>query len=139
MSGENVQDLYKNEKGRRANLFYQVLFGDKWTATVINCLYHRAKGFNELLADLYISASNLSTVLKKLERYGLVARTVLPTHPVSVRYALTECGTDFVETMGGTQARFILKWFPEETFMSDPMLDSLLRREPFPEPPPERE
>lgn len=139
ISNLDKSEYFKSRRNRTANLFYQMTFNDKWTEMVISCLYHKAKGFNELLADLYISPSNLSKILKVLEKYRLIERTVLPTRPVSVKYSLTECGIDFVETIGFTHAKFVQKWFLEEEYMGILDLNSLLRREPAPENIPEKE
>ena len=47
----------------------------------------------------------LTQTLRKLERDGLVSRTVVPTVPISVTYALTDLGRSFVEP-----AQNMLRW-----------------------------
>lgn len=51
----------------------------------------------ELRADMpAISAKVLSTRLRELEGKGVVTRTVMPTTPPSVEYALTELGKELM-------------------------------------------
>ena len=69
--------------------------GDKWTVLVITALSpHSDRRFSELRRDIEgISQKMLTQTLRALERDGLVTRTVEPTVPVTVRYALTARGT----------------------------------------------
>jgi DNA-binding HxlR family transcriptional regulator len=67
--------------------------GDKWTVIVICRLDGRARRFNELRRTTDgITQRMLSATLRRLERDGLVTRTVFPTVPPSVEYALTNSG-----------------------------------------------
>ena len=67
--------------------------GDKWSVIVICRLDGQPRRFNELrrLAE-GITQRMLSATLRRLERDGLVQRTVYPTVPPQVEYALTEHG-----------------------------------------------
>jgi DNA-binding HxlR family transcriptional regulator len=67
--------------------------GDKWSVIVICRLDGQPRRFNELrrLAK-GITQRMLSATLRHLERDGLVRRTVYPTVPPQVEYALTERG-----------------------------------------------
>jgi DNA-binding HxlR family transcriptional regulator len=67
--------------------------GDKWSVIVICRLDGQPRRFNELrrLAE-GITQRMLSSTLRHLERDGLVQRTVYPTVPPQVEYALTERG-----------------------------------------------
>ncbi|MDT3444381.1 helix-turn-helix domain-containing protein [Pseudofrankia sp. BMG5.37] len=73
------------------------VLANKWALYVLSAL-RRADGpmrFNELrrlLGD--ITQKMLTQTLKTLERDGLVSRTVYPTVPPRVEYALTELGID---------------------------------------------
>lgn len=69
--------------------------GDKWSVVVICRLDGAPRRFNELrrLTD-GITQRMLSVTLRRLERDGLVSRTVFPTVPPQVEYALTERGHD---------------------------------------------
>jgi DNA-binding HxlR family transcriptional regulator len=67
--------------------------GDKWTVTVICRLDAGPLRFNELRrATEGITQRMLSTTVRRLERDGLVSRTVYSTVPPQVAYALTDSG-----------------------------------------------
>jgi DNA-binding HxlR family transcriptional regulator len=67
--------------------------GDKWTVQVIRELGDGPVRFNALRRRIGdISQKMLSTTLRSLERDGFVTRTVTPTVPPQVEYALTELG-----------------------------------------------
>jgi DNA-binding HxlR family transcriptional regulator len=67
--------------------------GDKWSILVIMLLSERPWRFNELKRAIEgMSQRMLTLTLRNLERDGLVTRTVYPTVPPSVEYALTPLG-----------------------------------------------
>ena len=67
--------------------------GDKWTVLVVNLLGGGPKRFSEIKREIGgISQRMLTLTLRALERDGLLTRTVHPTVPPSVEYALTELG-----------------------------------------------
>lgn len=67
--------------------------GDKWTVLLVKALEERPRRFNELKREIGgISQQMLTRTLRTLERDGMVARTVHPTVPPSVEYALTDLG-----------------------------------------------
>src|SRR5438477_1214573 len=67
--------------------------GDKWTILVVSELGNGPKRFNEIRRALgSISQRMLTLTLRGLERDGLVTRTMFPTIPPRVDYALTELG-----------------------------------------------
>jgi DNA-binding HxlR family transcriptional regulator len=71
--------------------------GDKWSLLIVTTLGEGPMRFNELRRNVDdISQKMLSSTLKVLERDGLVSRTVLPTVPPQVEYALTDLGTDLL-------------------------------------------
>ena len=71
--------------------------GDKWTVLVVGVLGRGPKRFNEIRRALgSISQRMLTLTLRNLERDGLVSRTVTPTVPPRVDYALTELGRDLL-------------------------------------------
>ncbi|MFM0241916.1 winged helix-turn-helix transcriptional regulator [Paraburkholderia phytofirmans] len=67
--------------------------GDKWTILTITMLAQQPRRFNELKRLIGgISQQMLTRTLKALERDGMVTRTVHPTVPPQVEYALTALG-----------------------------------------------
>ena len=73
------------------------LLGGTWTPNVIWYLREGPRRFNELRGDLHgISGKTLSARLKKLEADGVVTRTVRPTSPPTVEYALTDLGAELL-------------------------------------------
>ena len=69
--------------------------GDKWAVLIILVLSENPKRFNALRREIEsISQRMLTLTLRALERDGLVRRTVHPTVPPQVEYALTELGAD---------------------------------------------
>src|SRR6266581_9080862 len=76
--------------------------GDKWTVLVVSTLGDGSKRFNELRRALgSISQRMLTLTLRGLERDGLVTRTVFPTVPPRVDYALTKLGRSLLEPVTG--------------------------------------
>lgn len=69
------------------------LLGGRWRLLIASYLIDGPKRFNDLRRDVpQISQRMLTLDLRALEDAGLVQRTVLPTSPVRVEYALTEDG-----------------------------------------------
>ena len=72
--------------------------GDKWSVLVIALLGVQGQRFSELRRAIDgISQRMLTLTLRQLERDGLVARTVHPTVPPRVDYALTPLGESVLE------------------------------------------
>jgi DNA-binding HxlR family transcriptional regulator len=72
--------------------------GDKWTVLVINELGDGSKRFNVLRREIpAVSQRMLTLTLKNLERDGLVSRTVTPSVPPRVDYALTDLGRSMLQ------------------------------------------
>jgi DNA-binding HxlR family transcriptional regulator len=72
--------------------------GDKWSVLIVMILARRAHRFNELKREIDgISQRMLTLTLRGLERDGLVSRSVEPTVPPRVTYALTELGQSLIE------------------------------------------
>lgn len=73
------------------------LISGAWTPHIIWYLSQGPRRFSELRADMpEISAKVLSTRLKELEVRGIVSRTVMPTTPPTVEYAMTELGSELI-------------------------------------------
>ena len=67
--------------------------GDRWTLPVVVSLHDEAMRFNQLRRAVRgISQQMLTRTLRNLERDGMVVRTVHPTVPPQVEYALTPLG-----------------------------------------------
>jgi len=72
--------------------------GDKWSVLVVSRLGAGPVRFNELRRSIGgISQRMLTLTLRGLERDGLVTRTVFPTIPPRVDYALTPLGRDLLD------------------------------------------
>lgn len=76
---------------------------DRWTTLVLFVLEERGTlRFSALKAEIEdISQRMLAQTLRRLEQDGLVSRTVYPTSPPRVDYALTPLGASFLEPMHG--------------------------------------
>ena len=67
--------------------------GDKWTILLLNVLGDDTMRFKDLhRAVPGISQRMLTVTLRNLERDGLVKRTIYPTIPPKVEYALSDRG-----------------------------------------------
>lgn len=74
------------------------LVGDKWSVFVVGTLGDGPQRFNELKRMVDgISQRMLTLTLRGLERDGLVTRTVRPTVPPRVDYALTDLGKTLLD------------------------------------------
>ena len=72
--------------------------GDKWTMQVVMTLGNGPVRFNALRRAIDgISQRMLTRTLRNLERDGLISRTVTPSVPPRVDYALTPLGRSLVE------------------------------------------
>jgi DNA-binding HxlR family transcriptional regulator len=76
------------------------IVGDKWTVMIVMVLMGQARRFNELKRTIGgISQQMLTRTLKALERDGMVSRTVYPTVPPQVEYALTDLGQSLAQPL----------------------------------------
>jgi DNA-binding HxlR family transcriptional regulator len=79
--------------------------GDKWSVLVVSRLGAGAMRFNELRRAIGgISQRMLTLTLRGLERDGLITRTVFPTIPPRVDYALTPLGHDLLDPVSALGA-----------------------------------
>lgn len=112
--------------------------GDKWSLYVIHLLGGGTRRFSDLRRMIDgISQRMLTVTLRGLERDGLVARTVHPTVPPRVDYALTPMGHTLLDTVGA-----LIEWADERLPEIDAaraaydrrsaMLDASLNRHPEP-------
>lgn len=76
--------------------------GDKWTVMVVGLLSHGPMRFNQIQRTIGgVSHRMLTLTLRGLERDGLVTRTVYPTIPPKVEYALTPIGVSLIAPLRG--------------------------------------
>ncbi|EPH44712.1 helix-turn-helix domain-containing protein [Streptomyces aurantiacus] len=89
----------------RADSLAREIFSEvanKWALLIIEALGERTLRFGEVRNEIEgISHKMLTQNLRMLERNGLVDRTVHPTVPPRVEYALTVPGRALRETVGG--------------------------------------
>lgn len=75
--------------------------GDAWSVLVILRLGDGPLRFNALKRAVgAISQRMLTVTLRSLERDGLISRTVRPTNPPQVEYALTDLGLSLAGPIG---------------------------------------
>ncbi|HEY9326912.1 winged helix-turn-helix transcriptional regulator [Streptomyces sp. NBC_00385] len=73
---------------------------NKWVSLIINALADGPRRYTDLSRTLVsVSQKMLTQSLRALERDGLVTRTVTPSVPVRVDYALTPLGESLVPVM----------------------------------------
>jgi DNA-binding HxlR family transcriptional regulator len=88
-----MKETCTNEKAQALEKALSVI-GSKWTLLILYNLCFDKKGFNELLRAIGgISPRILSLRLKDLVEHGLVSKTVKPTNPPQVDYAITSKGS----------------------------------------------
>lgn len=75
--------------------------GGKWAALLVHALSGGPRRHGQLrTAVAGVSQKMLTQTLRELERDGLVTRTVTPSMPVRVDYALTDLGCSLVPVLG---------------------------------------
>ena len=93
-------NLHETEPCRKVSQLLSRI-GDKWSVLVVMQLGEKPRRFNELRRELgSISQKMLSATLRGLERDGFVSRTVTPTVPPRVDYALTDLGRELLCPVG---------------------------------------
>ena len=93
-------NLHETEPCRKVSQLLSRI-GDKWSVLVVMQLGEQPRRFNELRRELgSISQKMLSATLRGLERDGFVTRTVTPTVPLRVDYALTDLGRELLCPVG---------------------------------------
>lgn len=77
------------------------LVGDRWTLLVVrDLLFSRKRRFGELLGSPEEIPTNLLTDrLRRLEKAGLVSKTLYQRRPRRYEYRLTEAGADLLPTI----------------------------------------
>ncbi|WP_445679983.1 winged helix-turn-helix transcriptional regulator [Radicibacter daui] len=81
-------------------------FGNRWSLLVVICLKDGTKRFTAIKRDIEdISQRMLAQTLRQLEQDGLVSRTVVPSTPPRVDYALTDLGRSLMTPLDA-----LVKW-----------------------------
>lgn len=76
----------------------------KWTVLLLGLLEERPMRFNALRRSVEgLSQKVLTETLRSLEADGLVTRSVFPTVPVTVEYAVTDLGRSLAATLDGVR------------------------------------
>lgn len=88
------------------------IIGRRWTGAILRALISGRTRFNDIAHTVPgLSDRLLSERLKELETEGIVMRTVTPSTPVRVEYALTEAGQDLVPVVQAV-AGWSERWLP---------------------------
>ncbi|WP_312757797.1 helix-turn-helix domain-containing protein [Pantoea brenneri] len=75
-----------------ARVFFDQV-ANKWSVMILTLLNEKSMRFNEMKRSMEgITHKALTQALRKMERNGLINRTVLATSPVAVEYTITEHG-----------------------------------------------
>ncbi len=76
------------------------VIGGKWSFLILKNLFNGKKRFGELSKILpKCNSRSLTISLRSLEKHNIISRTVYPTVPVKVEYALTEKGQDLKDIL----------------------------------------
>jgi len=94
-----------------------ILLSGKWKIQIIGwlLLYGKVRFMDLLRGVDGIAAKILSKELQELEQNQIVARTVMPTKPITVEYELTEHGKtlsgviEAISTWGVTHRKYLFK------------------------------
>jgi DNA-binding HxlR family transcriptional regulator len=82
------------------------LLGERHVLMLLYVLYHKSpRRFNELKTEATVNTATLSDRLKRLERLGIVQRTVIRSLPRRVEYGITPMGRDLLKMF-----RAMLEW-----------------------------
>ena len=69
------------------------IIGAKWAVLVVSLLDEKPRRFSELKREIGdITQKSLTSVLRELEKDGIIERVVTPTVPPRVDYSLTQLG-----------------------------------------------
>jgi len=76
------------------------LVGSKWNGAILLAIGRGANRFSEIGPQVEgISARLLAARLRELEKHELVTREVVASHPVQIRYTLTQRGNELVRVL----------------------------------------
>jgi DNA-binding HxlR family transcriptional regulator len=76
------------------------LVGSKWNGAILLAVGRGASRFSEIRPQVEgISARLLAARLRELEKHELVVREVVASHPVQIRYTLSQRGVELVRVL----------------------------------------
>ena len=76
------------------------LVGSKWNGAILLAIGRGASRFSEVRQQVDgVSTRVLAARLRELEKHELVDREVFASHPVQIRYTLTERGVELVRVL----------------------------------------
>ena len=76
------------------------LVGKRWTPAIMLAVWQGASRFSEIVSRVDgLSDRMLAQRARELEAANLLAREVIPTTPVQIRYVLTPRGEDLLESL----------------------------------------
>lgn len=88
------------------------LVGRRWTGAILHILFQGPARFRVMSAAIpEMTDRMLSERLRELEEEGLVARTVVPSMPVRIEYALSDMGRDLAPSLVEIAA-WAHRWLP---------------------------
>jgi DNA-binding HxlR family transcriptional regulator len=97
------------------------LLGGKWTVEVLYLLANGKRRYSEVYYEVgEVSKKVLTRTLRKLEREGLVSRTVQPFAPPRVEYSLTPRGWTVTEPLMA-----LYEWSAEHLAEDEPRVPEL--------------
>ncbi len=92
-----VRVIHPSHADSRAVIETLARIGDKWTVTVVSALWKGPLRYGEIHRVVDgISQRMLTLTLKGLEQDGIIERTMFPTIPPRVDYALTDLGRQLI-------------------------------------------
>lgn len=76
------------------------LVGKRWSSGILLAVWQGASRFSEIVARVDgLSDRMLAQRARELEAAGLLARQVIATTPVQIRYEITERGADLLQAL----------------------------------------
>ena len=94
-------NMSKNKKSSTSIKYPKLLLElitSKWTIPVIYALQHETKRYNEIHRAVPGTTQKvLTSTLRRLQRNGVITRTVHPTSPPMVEYCLTDLGIELLQ------------------------------------------
>ena len=92
------------------------IVGKKWSINIIRDLFKGKTRFSEFLeSNPQLSTKMLSERLKELQKFNVIKKTVSPTTPVTIEYALTTTGKNLNKVLFHL-AEFSLKNYPDNVY-----------------------